>query len=123
MTGLTWQQGGADILWSGGGFLFVAMAACLIGHWRRDRERDARQQRRERDLPRLARAVGAVERRTEQLPLGDLVVSPAQEQYAQWLHERLRRTSADLTEVIEVYPRGGCGLGDVDPDPGLGGWR
>lgn len=48
---------------------------------------------------------------TEQLPLGDLVISPAAEEHAAW-----RAARPGATEVICHGP----GLGGLDPDPGLG---
>jgi hypothetical protein len=99
--------------------------------------------RRERDLPRLARAIGNVERRTQAMSAAELdavsgsklgeLVSQDRVITEQWraafdemtyaLRPRMvAPTRADLAAIDAVQVNGGRNgnLGDLDPDPNLG---
>lgn len=97
--------------------LFAALIVIRLAAWalraaeRRHLQRQ-RQQRRERDLPVLSRAIGRVER-TQAMDLGGLVHPPHGAHIA----------AGAPTEVIGHRGQSDAGLGDIDPDPGLGGDR
>jgi hypothetical protein len=123
------------------GWATWTIAAAALGS-----ARIARRKWRRRDLPRLARAIGTVERRTQAMSAAELdavhgpklgeLVSQDRIITEQWraafgemtdaLTPRMVAPSrADLAAIdaVQVNGRRRGNLGDLDPDPGLGDWR